>query len=203
MGAVKIYDGAYLTRKDMYKVTKQYGETAIRKKKEKTKNYINSVVAGPEPDLIFETARIKRLMHEINSPEEISDAEWHRMQLRITKKGFDEMVKAVKIMKAVYDLNRDIKIAHQIRKTVCDLSLLQDGIRPADMSDEAAAIWEQHHSKLMYKFDGVHIISNSGKVKYTPEQFDEFRNDNKIVKAMMAAAETIAYVEEGDEDYER
>lgn len=203
MGAVKVYDGAYLTRKDMYRITKKYGETAINKKKEKTKNYINAVVAGPEPDLILETARVKRLLHEVNNPEEISDEEWHRMQLRFSKKGFDEIIKAVKIMKAVYDLKHDIKIAHQIRKTVCDLSLLQDGIKPEDMSDEAAAIWEQHHGKLMYKFDGVHIISNSGKAKYTPEQFDEYRNDNRVIKAMMAAADTIAYVEEGDEEYDR
>jgi hypothetical protein len=203
MGAITMYDGAYLTRKDMYRVTKKYGETAIRDKKEKTANYINAVVAGPEPDLILETAKVKRLLHEVNNPEEISDEEWYRMQLRFSKKGFDEILKAVKIMKAVYDLNHDIKIAHTIRKTVCDISLLQDGIRPADMSDEAAAIWEQHHGKLMYKFDGVHIISNSGKAKYTPEQFEEFRNDNKIVKAMMAAADTIAHVEEGDDEYDR
>ena len=88
--AVKVLDKAYVTQKDIEAIDKQYGERALKKKEAQTKEYIRAVVQGPERDLIVESARIKRLWHEINNPEEIDDEEWHRMQLRMCKKGFDE-----------------------------------------------------------------------------------------------------------------
>lgn len=203
MGAVKTLDRAYMTKADYTGIIDRYSERNLRKEEEKTKEYIGAVIAGPEPDLIFEAARIKRLWHEVNSPEEISDEEWHRMQLRMCKKGFDEGIKIYQILKATYDLTKRKEIAHQIRKTAFDFYLLQDGVRPHDMSDEAASKWEAAHGKLSYIWDGAHIVSNSGKAKFTPEEFGKYKNDYKVVKAMMAAADTVAYVEEGDEEYER
>lgn len=201
--AVKTLDRAYMTKADYTGIIDRYSERNLRKEEEKTKEYINAVIAGPEPDLIFETARIKRLWHEVNSPEEISDEEWHRMQLRMCKKGFDEGIKIYQILKAAYNLTKHKEIAHQIRKTAFDFYLLQDGVRPHDMSDEAAAKWEAAHGKLSYIWDGAHIVSNNGKAKFTPEEFRQYKNDYKVVKAMMAAAKPITQVEEGYDEYER
>lgn len=201
--AVKTLNRAYMTKADYKGIIDRYGEKALRKEEARTKEYINAVIAGPEPDLIFEAARIKRLWHEVNSPEEISDEEWHRMQLRMCKKGFDEGIKIYQILKAAYDLTKHKEIAHQIRKTAFDFYLLQDGVRPHDMSDEAAAKWEAAHGKLSYKWDGAHIVSNSGKAKFTPEEFGKYKNDYKVMRAMMAAAQPINQVEEGDDEYER
>jgi hypothetical protein len=118
------------------------------------------------------------------------------------KKGFDEGIKIYQVLRATYDLTKHKEIAHQIRKTAFDFYLLQDGVRPHDMSDEAAAKWEAAHGKLSYIWDGAHIVSNSGKAKFTPEEFRQYKNDNKVMRAMMAAAKPITQEEE-EEDYER
>jgi hypothetical protein len=118
------------------------------------------------------------------------------------KKGFDEGIKIYKILRATYDLTKHKEIAHQIRKTAFDFYLLQDSIRPHDLSDEAAAKWEAAHGKLQYIWDGAHIVSRSGKAKFTPEEFRQYKNDNKVMRAMMAAAKPITQEEE-EEDYER
>lgn len=200
--AVKTLDRAYMTRADYTGIIDRYSERNLRKEEAQTEEYIGAVVAGPEPDLIVDAARVKRLWHEVNSPEEISDEEWHRMQLRMYKKGFDEGIKIYQILRATYDLTKHKEIAHQIRKTAFDFYLLQDGVRPHDMSDEAAAKWEAAHEKLSYIWDGAHIVSNSGKAKFTPEEFRQYKNDNKVMRAMMAAAKPITQEEE-EEDYER
>lgn len=201
--AVKVLDKAYVTQKDIEAINEQYSERTLKKKEAKTKEYIEAVVAGPEPDIIVESARIKRLMHEINNPEKIDDAEWHRMQLRMCKKGFDEGAKIYKVLRAVYELNHDIKIAHQIRETVFNYSLLQDGVRPHYMDEKSVEQWEARHGKFQYIWDGENIISASGKAKFKPGEFKKFKDDNKVVKAMMAAAKPITQMEEEEEDYER
>ena len=203
MAQFAVLDKAYMTKDAYNQISERYSERNLKKQEEKTKEYIGAVVAGPEPDLIVESARIKRLMHEINNPEEIDDAEWHRMQLRMCKKGFDEGIKIYQILKATYDLTKHKEIAHQIRKTAFDFYLLQDGVRPHDMSDEAVAKWEAEHGKLSYIWDGAHIISNSGKAKFTPGEFEQYKNDYKVIKAMMAAAQPINQAEEEEEEYDR
>lgn len=191
---------AYITERDIKAIDKQYGERALKKKEKRTKEYIGAVIQGPERDLIVESARIKRLWHEINNPEEISDSEWHRMQLRMCKKGMDEGIKIYKILKASYELNRDIKIAHQIRETAFNFSLLQDGVKPYYLDEKSTERWEARHGKFQYIWDGENIISASGKAKFKPGEFKAFKDDNKIVDAMVKAAKA---AEREDEDYER
>jgi hypothetical protein len=203
MAQFAVLDKAYMTKDAYNKIRDQYSERNLKEQEKSTKEYIDKVIMGPERDLIVETAKIKRLWHEVFNPEEISDEEWYRMQLRMCKKGFDEGIKIYKVLRATYDLTHNREIAHQIRETAFNYSLLQDGIRPHNISDEAAAQWEAKHGKLQYVWDGKNIVSANGKSEFTVSDFYKYKDDNKIMGAMMAAAEPINQIEEEEEDYER